>query len=102
MGITVALETEDGSRQAVVEDPTNVLHRVLPDAEDHAFQWAGTIDWYGNTTFNSLQAQALRKEWSRLIAAAEQPADAVLLRRIDDLLVRAADGLHLYVKFYGD
>jgi len=102
MGITVALQTEDGSRLAVVEDPANVLHRVLPDVEDSAFQWAGTIDWYGDTTFNSLQAQALRKEWDRLIRSAEGGTDAPFLRQVDELLRRAAEEVHLYVKFYGD
>lgn len=102
MGLTVVLQTENGSRQAAVEDPTNVLHRSLPDPEDQAFQWAGTIDWYGDTTFNSMQARSLHNEWGRLIATAKEPSDAALLRQIDDLLVRAAEGVHLYVKFYGD
>lgn len=102
MGITVALQSEDGTRLAVVEDPTNVLHRVLPDAEDPTFQWAGTIDWYGDTTFNAAQAGALRREWSRLISAAQDATDAALLQRVDEIIGRAANGVHLYVKFYGD
>lgn len=102
MGLTVALQMEDGARLAVIEDPANVLHRVLPDAEDPAFQWAGTIDWYGDTTFNSIQARALHREWARLVALVVEPDEVALLRAVDDLLVRAAEGVHLYVKFYGD
>ncbi len=102
MGITIALETENGSQLASVEDPTNVLHRVLPSIEDSTFKWAGTIDWYGDTTFNYLQAQALRQEWGRVMQAAENAADAALLSQVDDLLRRAAGERHLYVKFYGD
>lgn len=102
MALTVVLQTERGARQASVEDPTDVLHRWLPDARDPRFQWAGAIDWFGDTTFNSLQARALHEEWARLLAAARDSRDAELLRRIDDLLVRASEDAHLYVKFYGN
>lgn len=102
MGITVALQAEDGTQLTVVEDPTNVLHKVLPDPEDSSFRWAGSIDWYADTTFNALQAATLRQEWKRLIDAAEEAADRAVLERIDDLIRQAAEGVHLYVKFYGD
>jgi hypothetical protein len=82
MGMTVALENEDGTKIARIEDPPNVLHRVLPRSENPAFQWADTIDWYGDTSFNYLQAGRLRIE-------------------IDELLQRCSSGRLLYVKFYG-
>jgi len=101
MGMTVALESEDGTKIATVGDPMNVLHRVLPTSEDPAFQWAGTIDWYGDTSFNYLQAGRLRIEWELLIQKSDVQG-ATLLRQIDELLQRCSDGRHLYVKFYGD
>jgi hypothetical protein len=102
MGITVTLQAENGTSFAMVNDEKNILHRILPDADDPAFQWAGTIDWYGDTVFNARQAQALRQEWARLIVSAGNDEEASLLRNIDELLKRAAEGVHLYVKFIGD
>jgi hypothetical protein len=102
MGMTVTLESEDGTPEASIEDPTNILHRVLPSPGDAAFQWANTIDWYGDTTFNRLQAPLLREEWKILVARANDAAAAALLREVDQLLDRCANGTHLYVKFYGD
>ena len=102
MGITVALEKEDGTQLESVEDPKNCLHRALPAPEDPSFQWAGTIDWYGDTTFNFLQAERLRKEWKQLIETTADPECLGVLRRIDILLDRCSVDRHLYVRFYGD
>jgi hypothetical protein len=102
MGLTVTLETAEGTRLAVVEDPTNVLHRALPPSDDASFKWARTIEWYGDTTFNYLQAEALRQEWGRIIRAAADTASGSLLREVDELLRRCTEGRHLYVKCHGD
>jgi hypothetical protein len=102
MGITVALENEDGTQIETAEDPRNLFHRVLPAPEDPGFQWAGTIDWYGNTTFNPLQAERLLNEWRRLIKATTDAETLALLRRVETFLVRCSTEVHTYVKFYGD
>ena len=102
MGITVKLESEDGSEIECVEDPTNVLHRVLPESGSIDFQWANTIDWYGDTVFNHLQAASLRREWAVLIRNAADKITKEVLEQIDGLLQKCAAGDHLYVKFYGD
>jgi hypothetical protein len=102
MGITVKLESESGTEIQCVEDPTNVLHRALPEPGRAGFQWANTIDWYGDTVFNHLQATSLRKEWVVLIQNATDEATKKVLERIDGLLQECASGNHLYIKFYGD
>jgi len=102
MGINVSLETERGEKLASVGDPTNLLHRALPDPDDPQFTWAGTIDWYGDTVFNRLQAPLLRREWALLIQNAADEKTRKLLKRIDKLLQRCASEVHHYVKFYGD
>lgn len=101
MGIAITLETESGNRLELIEDPQNVLHRVLPSVENGLFRWASSIDWYGDTTFNYIQAGFLREEWRQLIEGA-CVEDAALLRQVDQLLRRATEERHLYVKFYGD
>jgi hypothetical protein len=102
MGITTTLETETGEKLATVEDPTNLLHRTLPEPGARGFQWANTIDWYGDTSFNYLQVARLREEWSGLRRAARDRETVALLEAIDELLRRAESERHLYVKFYGD
>jgi hypothetical protein len=102
LGISVALEGEDGTALETVHDPSNLLHRALPAPEDPSFQWISTIDWYGDTTFNELQVSRLRAEWQRLIETSRDPDTRALLQRIDDLFGRCSSDVHLYVKFYGD
>lgn len=102
MGITVRLETEDGQELQCVEDPTNVLHQALSGSGTSNIHWARTIDWYGDTVFNHLQARLLRQEWSMLIRSAADEISKAVLERIDELLQKCASGNHLYVKFYGD
>lgn len=102
MGITIKLEGENGNEIVSVGDPTNILHRVLPGPEDSRFYFANMIDWYGDTTFNRYQAVRLRKEWALLIQNSVDKETETFLKRIDELLLRCASEVHLYVKFYGD
>ncbi len=102
MGISAALEREDGTVLETVHDERNLLHRVLPPPEDPTFHWVSTIDWYGDTTFNRLQAARLRVEWAQLIRSSGDPETKALLQRIDDLIGRCSSEVHRYVKFYGD
>lgn len=102
MGLTVVLESEAGEPLERVEDPTNILHRILPDSQDALYRWLGTIDWYGDTAFNYLQAPQFLEEWRRLIAQFPEPHGADLLRTIERMAERLASERHLYLKFYGD
>lgn len=102
MGITVKLEAEDGHEIQRVEDPANVLHRALSEQGTSTLCWARTIDWYGDTVFNRLQAGLLREEWVMLIRSAADETSKEVLEQIDKLLQKCASGNHIYVKFYGD
>jgi len=102
VGLSVSLEQEDGTPVDTVHDPSNLLHRVLPSPEDTSFQWVTTIDWYGDTVFNRVQAAKARCEWQRLVGSCREPEALALLQRIDGLFERCASEVHLYVKFCGD
>lgn len=102
MGLTVRLENERGEPLEQVEDPTNVLHRLLPDPKDAGYVHLTAIDWYGDTVFNHSQAPRFLEEWRRMAANASTPADSALLRAVERLAERVATGTHLYLKFYGD
>lgn len=102
MGLTIVLENESGETLERVEDPTNILHRHLPSPEDVRYRWIGTIDWYGDTVFNHLQAPRFLDEWRRIVAMAEDPDESTILKQIEALAERVANERHLYLKFYGD
>jgi len=102
MGLTAVLENEAGEPLERVEDPTNVLHRLLPDPEDTRYRFIGTIDWYGDTIFNYLQATQFLDEWRRIAANASGPSETALMRAIETMADRMANERHLYLKFYGD
>ena len=102
MGITTALETEDGEQLDAIEDPTNVLHRVLPDVGNPNYQCLNRIDWYGDTTFNYLQAPQLLAEWEALTTEERDGEAERVLNGIRKLAERLREERHVYLKFYGD
>ncbi len=102
MGLTVVLENEAGEPLERVEDPTNILHRLLPGPDDQRFRWIGTIDWYGDTVFNYLQAQQFLAEWRQITVQPSEPSESALARAIERMAERLAAERHLYLKFYGD
>lgn len=102
MGLEVVLEDKTGEQLASVEDPTNILHRVLPSQGDTTFRFLNCIDWYGDTIFNALQVTVVREELARLIERITPVEEVALLARIDELATRCQSEPHLFLKFYGD
>ena len=102
MGITPVLQSESGERLESVEDPTNVLHRVLPDGNDPSFQCIKYIDWYGDTVFNYLQAPQFLAEWQSLESKKGDPEAVRVIDGIRRLAERLSQERHVYLKFYGD
>jgi hypothetical protein len=102
MGIEIVLEDEHGTRIDSVQDPTNILHRVLPAHDDPDFHCLNRVDWYGDTTFNRYQIPEVRKELKRLLEVWRALTDVELIQRLDLLAARAETEPHLYLKFYGD
>lgn len=103
MGISTLLETEQGQELARVDDPTNMLHRLLPDHDDLSSQLLRFVDWYGDTTFNYLQAPIVISELNRIAEEKAQTLEEkVLIGDIVRLVTECQFENHLYVKFYGD
>ena len=102
MGIEVVVEDERGTRIASLEDPTNILHRVLPAHDALGFQCLIFIDWYGDTTFNRYQIPAVRQELKGLANTMMGTEELKLIEQLDLLAERAESEPHLYLKFYGD
>jgi hypothetical protein len=89
MGIEVVVEDERGTKIASLEDPTNILHRVLPPHDDPAYQLLNRVDWYGDTTFNRHQISDVRQELKRLVNAKRSPEELRLIEQIDALASRS-------------
>src|SRR5262245_3629454 len=70
LGLTVKLEDERGRALDQIEDPTNILHRLLPSVADANYHYISMIDWYGDTVFNYLQAPRFIGEWLTIAAKA--------------------------------
>jgi hypothetical protein len=102
MGLTIVLESEQGEPLETVEDPTNILHRLLPNPGDKRFHCVTAIDWYGDTVFNYVQAPTFLEEWRQLSKTATGQAESALLMAIERMAERVATERHLYLKFYGD
>ena len=102
MGLSIKLETEDGEPLEFVIDPRNLLHKLLPDADDTSSVCLRFIDWYGDTTFNYLQMEAFIVEWDGLYRSDLSSEETELLDNVRELAVRCREGRHAYLKFYGD
>lgn len=102
MGLTVVLESEDGTPIELIEDQKNLLHQLLPQHDDDSYQITRFIDWYGDTTINRLQIPLFLEEWARVSGRANSAAERSLVDGIRRLAVRTQDEVHTYLKFYGD
>jgi len=102
MGLTIYLEGERGQVQASAEDPTNILHRILPSPEDSSFILLRFIDWYGDTVFNRLQMPTFIREWEQVIKKTNDETELALLRQVREMAERCGSQVHMYLKFDGD
>ena|SRR5437762_2949813 len=102
MGLDIDLQDEFGHTLGSTGDPTNILHRLLPDLNDRAFPLVRFIDWNGNTVFNRLQMDEFLEEWERVTKKAHRQDELKLLAEIRDLAKQCRSAVHLYLKFIGD
>lgn len=102
MGLSVVLETESGEELERVDDPRNILHLLLPGADNGSSSLLRFIDWYGDTVFNRLQIEFFLTEWEVLEQRVHDPEEKAFLGRIKEMARRVQKESHLYLKFYGD
>lgn len=102
VGLNIELQDEFGSRLDGVNDPKNLLGRLLPPIGDDAYPMLGSIDPYGDTIFNHVQMHRFFIEWPAVSGKAQTTEEQLLLSTIDSLARRCRDEVHLYLKFIGD
>jgi len=100
--LEIYIQTEFGEKHESVEDPANLLVRLLPPASDRSFRFLPFIDPYGDTIFNRLQMDELILELHRIQLEAVSAREVELLEQIKSLAERAKRDVHLYLKFEGD
>ena len=102
MGFNVELQDELGGRIDGVDDPRCLLHTLLPEPGDDEYPFLGSIDPYGDTTFNNLQMRRFLKEWAAVSQKAGTAEEQGLVASVESLARRCRDEVHVYLKFIGD
>jgi hypothetical protein len=102
VSLTVRLEDEGGNLLDEGPSADTDFDRAVAALDPATYPWLSTIDTYGDTTFNHLQAPRILEELSRLKAA--NPAGIwTELDGVIRLAERCRDeGPNVYLKFYGD
>ena len=101
MGLRIVLETEQHRELAAVEDPTNILHRILPASNEGGSRLLHYVDWYGNTVFNYLQVDDVVADLESLKAESHDTAASELLTRLIALAQQVKEQ-RFYLVFVGD
>jgi|SRR5882762_8446645 len=71
MGLNIVLTDCNGELLDRIDDPKNLLHRLLPTTDETSERVLAKIDWYGDTYFNYLQIERFLEEWDELEQRAE-------------------------------
>ena len=98
MSWTVRIEDEEGNIRKSLSNEF-----ILSDQEiifNNPFRLIKYLDPYGDTTFNSLMFEDLKKDFAELQELS--PADKEQSQEILDLVKECEEDIHLYLKFYGD
>lgn len=102
MPLLVVLQDESGNPIEELEDPQNLLGKLLPSEDDTSFHALRYVDFYGDTIFNKFQMEPVLTELDRVLGYAETAEEVALLRQVQELARSCQDGTHLYLKFEGD
>jgi hypothetical protein len=101
MGLSVVLTDYTGKIFERLDDPGNILHRLLPPSDEASVALLSKIDWYGDTYFNYLQLEGFLREWDQLAKRAETRQENDLVDGIKILAKRCQNERNL-LRFIGD
>src|SRR5579872_4618750 len=100
MGFNVVLQDEFGAQIGSVDDPRCLLDKLLPTPGSDDYPFLGSIDPYGDTTFNTLQMPRFLKEWTAVVSpSASTSEEQALVASVELLARRCRDEVHVYLKF---
>src|SRR5687767_6049566 len=98
MGLTIVLEDENGG--AIQTLPKELAYEELENINLDDFILLKYIDFYGDTTFNTLQLDYLIGDFEKLKPMLVSQRE--IIQQIINLAKRSQDEVHTYIKFYGD
>jgi len=102
MGFNIELQDELGGRIDGVNDPKGLLGKLLPEPGADEYPFIGSLDPYGDTTFNGLQMRRFLSEWAVVSQRATTAEEQALVGNVEALARRCRDEIHVYLKFIGD
>jgi hypothetical protein len=97
MGFNIVLQDELGESIDGVDDPKGLLGKLLPEPSNDKYPFIGSIDPYGDTTFNSLQMPRFLNEWSVVAQSATTSEEQSLVEYVEKLARRCRDEIHVYL-----
>jgi hypothetical protein len=98
--LTIELRTDRGEVLERIFDE-GAIARLRPPLDDESSPCLRFVDPFGDTIFNSLQAEALSRELSSKIAGTGQDDRERILRLIE-LADQCASRAHVYLWLMGD
>jgi hypothetical protein len=102
MPMTVRLQTESGQVLKELYDLDDALLRLVYREDPAQLKIAHTIDQYGQTYLNCLQAPLLLEDLKKILSGGASQSEAEVLGRIADLARESLSEPHLYLRFLGD
>ncbi|MEK7424181.1 MAG: hypothetical protein AAB131_10115 [Actinomycetota bacterium] len=97
----VVVEDERGKVVEELTGSADGLNDLLARCSGEEFVLLPFVDPYGDTVFNRLQIPSLIRELRRL-RETTTPRELDLLDRLDRLVNRCQEDVHLYLRFLGD
>jgi hypothetical protein len=101
MGLSIILADCNGELIERLDDPKNVLHKLLPASSETSSAALAKIDWYGDTYFNYLQMMQFLGEWDQLERRAESSQEKAVVSGVRQLAMRCQKDRGL-LRFIGD
>ena len=101
MGLSIVATDQSGEIFERVDDPKNVLHKLLPTCDEESAGVLTKIDWYGDTYFNYLQARQFLREWDQLGQRAETAEEGELVDGVRRLAEQCRKD-RILLRFIGD
>jgi hypothetical protein len=101
MGLSIVATDYTGEAFDKVDDPQNILHRLLPPSDEESPSLLAKIDWYGDTYFNYLQLARFLEEWDQLKQRARTPDENKLIEEVRRLAEKCQENRNI-LRFIGD
>lgn len=95
-------DTLTGQESAPLLDPTNALHRVLPEEPDPALPLISRIDWYDTVEFTPGDIPGLLGEIDMLMGRVNVESDLRYLKELRGFVESCRANPRCLLRFIGD